>query len=449
MNTANNFFVGYHIRNHRRHALRSSDLSLETLERNMGTLMVALVGMMRTHEESALKSSRISLAWEAKRQRARDNREAMTDRCPAWLRIENGRYVEILERADLVREIFRRAIEGEGKRAIVGEFRRRGIAPWGRGRIWHESYVQKILQTEAAFGKFAPLKGREAPIVDYFPRTVSEETYWTAQAARANRRTSKNPVPPGKAVNIFSGLGRCACGAGMHYVDKGSRSAGPYLVCGAYRTGGPCESGSKWLYRKIVREIIYFACMEAEKRFYPNQVAQSALIDEQVAARERHDEATRRLAALTEAIAAGAGASLATAHAAADIELTKAKTALVIAETSARMLDPAEPFPEDMYCLLWTEVPPMEDPEWRRATAATLRRFLVTIQFRSAREVALIYRADPTTAAIIPFTKQECRMPGEIHVDTNAGWWDGRRDENGRATKQGSTGQHLGRSDMV
>ena len=296
--------------------------------------------------------------------------------------------------------------------------------------------MQKILQAEAAFGRFAPLKGRDAPIDGYFPQTVSEETYWTAQAAKAARRTSRNPVPPGKGANIFSGLARCECGAGMHYIDKGVRSAGPYLVCGDYRTGGGCGNGSKWMYRLIEREIIYFACL-ADRSFLPDQVTQSALKDEQFAARERHEAATRKLAALTEAIAAGAGASLAVAHAAADLDLAKAKEMLVAAETAARELRPDVLLPNEMYALLWAEKPPTEDAEWRRATTATLRRNLTRIEFRSHRIVAIVYPGQVSRPVVFPFDDEYCRLPGEIYVEANAGWWDGKRDAHGRPTKAG------------
>ena len=224
----------------------------------------------------------------------------------------------------------------------------------------------------------------------------------------------------------------------MHYVDKGERSAGPYLVCGSYRIGGGCQNGAKWLYQLIEREIVYFSCFATSESFHPNETARSTLKDDRIAAQERHEAATRRLAALAEAIAAGAGASLATAHAAADLDLSKAKEALVAAETAAggQQLDD-RPFPNELFYHLWADKPPTEDPEWRRATAATLRRRLDRIEFRSHRIVAIVYPDVFAIPAIILFESKYCRMPGEIHSEANAGWFDGKRDEKGKATKQG------------
>ena len=62
--------------------------------------------MYRAHEESQVKSMRVSLAWAAKR--ARISERKLTGRCPAWLRLlPDGMAFEIIKgRDEVVRTIF-------------------------------------------------------------------------------------------------------------------------------------------------------------------------------------------------------------------------------------------------------------------------------------------------------------------------------------------------------
>ena len=206
--------------------------------------------MTRAHEESSMKSIRISRAWEAKRQRARADRAAMTKRCPAWVQVKDERYVEIPERADLVREIFRRAIEGEGKRSIVAEFRKRGPRPVGLG-----AGMARLLRAEDTAGRSSvrtlrPLSrqrraDRRILSANGFRGDLLDGPSRQGHSANIKKsRTSGQGIEP-----FFPALHAARCGAGMHYIDKGARSAGPYLICGDYRTGGTCGNGSKWMYR--------------------------------------------------------------------------------------------------------------------------------------------------------------------------------------------------------
>jgi DNA invertase Pin-like site-specific DNA recombinase len=139
----------------------------ETINANPLPLMVSLFGFYRVHEESALKSHRLSSIWGHKWEHAAE--EKMTAKCPAWLTLAADRksFKVIPERVAIVRQIFKRALDGYGKMAISRHLNESGVKPWGRGHGWYESYIGKILGNRAVLGEFQPhklLKGKYRPI---------------------------------------------------------------------------------------------------------------------------------------------------------------------------------------------------------------------------------------------------------------------------------------------
>jgi hypothetical protein len=59
-----------------------------------------LLLVSRAHEESATKSKRVRAAWDEKRKNAAFT--PMTGKCPAWLKLEGGKYVEVQPAADIL-----------------------------------------------------------------------------------------------------------------------------------------------------------------------------------------------------------------------------------------------------------------------------------------------------------------------------------------------------------
>src|SRR5436305_1543811 len=76
--------------------------------------------------ESKLKSERVGRAWGEKKRNAATDKAPITRRCPAWLAVEDGRFVVDEEKADAVRRLFRLAVEGHGIRAIVKQLNAEG-----------------------------------------------------------------------------------------------------------------------------------------------------------------------------------------------------------------------------------------------------------------------------------------------------------------------------------
>ena len=145
-------------------------------ELTFSDLMVSLAVMQRAHEESLTKSRRLSASWEEKRRVA--TREAtennggkikpLTSRCPEWLTLNKQTWeFEINEeRAEIVRRIFSLTVEGIGKNAIARMLNTEGVPSFrsdrGKGIGWHDSYITKILDSEAVIGRCQPHRMMES-----------------------------------------------------------------------------------------------------------------------------------------------------------------------------------------------------------------------------------------------------------------------------------------------
>ena len=171
-----------------------------------------------------MKSKRMKAAWQNKRNRAARGEHVLTATAPAWLRMHNGAFEVIEDRAAIVRRIFALALEGHGYGSIAGRLNAEGIEPFATGPSktrkangWHPSYIRKILTNEAVIGRFQPMrrvwvdskKRREPtgePIEKYFPVILDEPDAFY----RIRRSPTGASGHKGKALsNILSGLVAC------------------------------------------------------------------------------------------------------------------------------------------------------------------------------------------------------------------------------------------------
>ena len=228
-----------------------------TLADDPMSLLYAVAGFMRAHDERAIKSRRTRASWKGRRERAR-KKEPISAMCPAWLVLDRdaAKFRVDPERARVVRRIFRDVLRGVGVTEIADALNEEGVAVFGRGREWHRSYILKLLRSPAVLGTYAPhtlehVQGRRVRkpagpgIRDYYPVVVEAEVFWQAQTLT---RASRSPLrgrhaKAGKVVNVFGGLAYCGrCGASVTMVSKGKRpKATKYLVCSAARVRAGCR----------------------------------------------------------------------------------------------------------------------------------------------------------------------------------------------------------------
>lgn len=219
-------------------------------------LMYSIMVMGRAHEESKVKSQRISAAWANKRKSIGERK--LTARAVGWVTLNSDKTIfELIpHRAELVRRIFQETADGIGAFSIVRRLNREGVKPFGRAVAWQKSSIDKIILSRAAIGEFQPRRHTDAgsiaagdPIPNYYPPVVTEELFYRAQSARASRKIAGAGRKGSGISNLFSGLASCGyCGKRMHFRSKGKPpKGGTYLVCDTGDRDAGCSKAT-WRY---------------------------------------------------------------------------------------------------------------------------------------------------------------------------------------------------------
>ena len=242
-------------------------------KQDLPQMMYTLMIMSRAHEESEMKSFRLSESWNNKRKNI-DSRK-LTKRCPGWLALSKDRvqYIAIPERTDVIIDIYNRASNGEGSYSIARELNALKVPTVGRGRLWIKSYITKILQDRSVLGEFQTHKmadGKRIPvndmIPDYFPRIIDNDLFGRVQAARHSRASSGRGRKGRDVPNLFTNIAKCDyCGSSMHLVNKGKGpKGGTYLKCSKAISSSECIPAA-WKYDKFETSFLYF-CREIDLR---------------------------------------------------------------------------------------------------------------------------------------------------------------------------------------
>jgi DNA invertase Pin-like site-specific DNA recombinase len=242
----------------------------ERLRTEPMSIVLAVFGFARANEESAMKSRRVRAAWQHKRDNA--SARPLTAVAPGWLRLIDGKFEVIPERADLVRRIFSMSASGRGKTAIARTLNAEGVPTWKKGNGWHAAVVHQILSNPAVIGRYQPHTKRHEdgsrvavrkpagpPIEGYFPAILDSpgDFYRTGRGV-----SGKGASAP---VNALAGLARCAsCGGAMHYVGGGISTPKPYayLACDGQRRRGTCAA--KAVRYDVVIEALLLAMEDGE-----------------------------------------------------------------------------------------------------------------------------------------------------------------------------------------
>lgn len=280
------------------------EYSADRLRGDWTPLVISLAVMARAHDESRMKSERVGAAWAKKKAAAREERRPLTPRCPEWLDLKDGRFVERPERVALVRRIFRETIDGAGRREIVRHLNAEGVPAFRGSRGWHTSSVAKVVQSRAVLGEYQPHRGTHRgrnrkpdgdPIPDFYPAIVDEATFWRAQAATQGRR-QRSAGRKGNAVHLLQGLARCAsCGGAMHVRNHGKPpKGGIYLVCDAHARQAGCDNARRWRVDRLEPALLTALGYVEAEAFAPLDDATPAAAERVTAARAKLADAEAR-----------------------------------------------------------------------------------------------------------------------------------------------------------
>ncbi len=237
------------------------EYSEQSVQNNWTQLIMSLTIMARAHEESAMKSKRLSSVWAEKKRKAIE--KVVTSRVPGWLTVEDGKIVIDEPKAAIVREIFRLIRSGYGLHLVERKLNKERVPSFGgRANGWHKSYLTKLVGNRALIGEYQPMIGKAGArkpsgdtVKGYYPPILSESEFFAAQKA-VEDRSNKGGRKGNGISNIFSGLCRCGyCGGPMRYVNKNAATRWQYLVCSDAKRGLGCKH-VPWLYHEIENVIL-------------------------------------------------------------------------------------------------------------------------------------------------------------------------------------------------
>lgn len=278
--------------------------------KDLGPLYYSIAQLSTANIESRNKQARSLANWSQKRKLAVEQGIAPTRTCPLWLTVgDDGKYQPICERVEAVRKVYELALEGLGTRRIARKMNDLGFPKFtdpsrpkaNDDRGWTGSYVHSLLITDATIGVWRgskviqPQDGdfvrrREQDAKDGFvedgsvyPAIVDKDVWLKAQelirVRKGENGRGRPKKPVGQAVvsmsNLFSGMCRCSCGAGLRY-HRAAMDKRPKLVCGARLQGAKASCVSRrWDYGSVEAFLLYTLANHVDYgRLFP--VAQEA-----------------------------------------------------------------------------------------------------------------------------------------------------------------------------
>lgn len=128
---------------------------------------------------------------------------------PSWLKWSGTQWVADAEAVKVVRYIFRRTLEGIGRRQLVRELNEKFPPLTKRKNTsgWNDVFLADILTTRRVLGDTVSTATGET-FAGLYPAVIDEKTWNAAQVAIANRRTVRGRST--QRVNILAGILRNA-----------------------------------------------------------------------------------------------------------------------------------------------------------------------------------------------------------------------------------------------
>ena len=203
-------------------------------------LIVSITILMRAHEESLTKSKRIRAAWGAKREKAAT--VPLTASGPHWLKMVDGKWTIIEEKAEIVRRIFKEVCEGKSATGINRRLNDEGIPTLRKGKAWSTQTVRKLTMSRTVIGEYQPREGYEggrrdvgAALVGYYPAIIDVATFAKAQLVTAGYAKQKGAAAA--VANAFRGVAVNPAGEALHGQRCKGRGGKYYRYLRANSTG--------------------------------------------------------------------------------------------------------------------------------------------------------------------------------------------------------------------
>ncbi len=267
----------------------------DRIRRDQASLIVSIMYMGRAHDESKMKSRRVSQAWEAKRKSGKP----MTAVAPAWLELSADRaaWRVLPEKAAVVKKVFKLALAGNGAPTIAKMLNAGGVPTMKNAPHWTFGTVAALLRNSSVVGTFTPKKAAAEPIEGYYPAIIPKTQFALAQEAISKRRWLGGRGSENVA-NLFAGISRChVCDSGMRVVGQQGRHV--YLKCLTAYAGMGCDEG-RFPYRAAERAILRHLADDFSELLTRSEEAHE---DELAVLRQRKANLTRRIGNLVDSLA--------------------------------------------------------------------------------------------------------------------------------------------------
>lgn len=188
------------------------EYSREKLKANPMDLVYSLLVMIRAHEESDVKSKRVKAAIKKQCQDWVDGKYrgfVRNGHDPAWVRIVDGKYELVPERAEAVRMAVHLYTEGYGAEALFARIKAAGLRLTG-GKTDYKGHLYKLITNRMLLGeKSISVDGQDFVLKGYYPAVIDELEWADMRNTAATRQKSKLK---GGLPSIVAGLGITTCG---------------------------------------------------------------------------------------------------------------------------------------------------------------------------------------------------------------------------------------------
>lgn len=298
--------------------------SKETISNDNGiSLIIAISMLAQGHAESAKRGKRVKAAWDEKRRKQKDGVIA-TKAGPAWLKLSDDgkRFIVDEAKANIVRYIFKLALDGNGRSAIAKRLNSEGVPTigtrqWrdgkgnlGRVTTWTSGNISTYFRHECVFGRWRQSQksklGTGEYIDNYYPAIISKEDYDLVKATRKKVRAGGGANQG--TSNLFSGLTKCAyCGSAFKYqTGRASNSSVVkyrYLFCSRSLEKAGC-SCKKVIYGVLESEVLSYLIHWAHRDLNPAELSKSsnsakATLEQTLAQKEDELQALIKVITLT------------------------------------------------------------------------------------------------------------------------------------------------------
>ena len=232
------------------------------------SLIMSVMQMIRSHEESRVKGLRVKQAWQQKMKKV-DEGVMLTRRLPFWIAPGNHKKLN-LKKLPVIKKIFNMAAKGNGATAIAKQLNADGIeTATGRAEYWSTGTIKKLLKSPSVIGILVTGDGVEHP--GYFPVAIPDALFKKVNHIGKSSKTVRSATESKRGIHPLAGLMFCArCGSSAHYVTKqgrlkadGTKNTWRYAVCAkSMESEQDCQYKS--MQYQSVLDLVLFAISEHE-----------------------------------------------------------------------------------------------------------------------------------------------------------------------------------------